>query len=180
MVTLHQRHQSPASASSISRRSAITRLASYGTMATLLATSRVDLAVAQDTQAQAPNHFELAGKETEITYDTTSTAGQAQFSYHGPFGDLDVSGDEISTEGSAHLGRLISIQLKVVPDAYRLDLTLLLPGINLSDDNEPQDFSTLAILTKHLMNIGGPGMVDGALKTCEAVELEGTAQFVTS
>lgn len=183
MDILQRCNHSASSADNLSRRTVLARLAKSGIMATLVASTRLDNAQAQATPerpGETPNYFELAGDGMEITYAATTLTGLPHLTYRGPAGDLEFSGDEIDTEESDQLGRLVTVLLDAVPDGYTLDLTLLLPAINLTGDDEPTRFATLAILAKHLTTIAGPRLIEGALQTYEAVALEGTARFVAS
>src|SRR5215211_6175108 len=94
----------------LSRRKA---LACLGGTAALLATARPARSRAQATpppqgeEAVAPNHFALAGEETQITYDASTDAGEPQLTYDGQYGSQTIAGDELRTEESA-LGRLVT------------------------------------------------------------------------
>jgi hypothetical protein len=133
---------------------------------------------AMDNEPNQPNHFELAGGYTQITYDTTSITGQALFHYQDQERDLNFTGDDISSQDT-DIGTLVTVTLEVIPDLHTLTLTLLVPQINLPDGNE-SPFSTLAILTTHHTSIGGPRLVEGPLQTYEVVTLQGTASLVQS
>jgi hypothetical protein len=127
-------------------------------------------------ESTQPNHFELAGEYTQITYSTTSITGQPQLHYQDQQRDVNVTGDDIRSL-ETEIGTLVTVTLEVIPDLHTLTLTLLVPQINLNDGNE-SPLSTLAILTTHRTSIGGPGLVEGQLQTYEAVALEGTASLV--
>ena len=171
-----QRHNHSASplTGTITRRSAV---AQAGALAALLAVAPRGRVYAQQTPAEAPNTFRLTGTGTEITYATTSFTGEPTLTYHGPEYEVDFSGMDIS-EADSPFGPLVSVKLDFAPDGYTLFLTVILPHINLADNNAPTPFSTLGILTRHLDHIGGPHMIEGATTTYEAVELEGSAEML--
>ena len=129
-----------------------------------------------DNESTQPNHLELAGGYTQITYSTTSIAGQPQFHYQDQQRDVNVTGDDIRSLDT-EIGTLVTVTLEVVLDLHTLTATLLVPQINLRGGVE-SPLSTLAILTTHLTSIGGPGLVEGQVQTYEAVALEGTASLV--
>jgi hypothetical protein len=144
----------------ISRRMALGRLA--GSATALVAPLGPDRARAQATPAPqaeegaAPNHFALAGEETQITYDASTDAGEPQLTYDGQYGSQTIAGDELRTEESA-LGRLVTAHLGAFPDQGDLWLTLLLPRFNpMSRADPPTPFATLAILKWVISTIAGP------------------------
>jgi hypothetical protein len=130
-----------------------------------------------DNDSDQPNLFELAGEYTRITYSTTSITGQPQFHYQDNQRDLTFTGDDIRLLDTDEIGMLVSVTLEVIPDLHTLTLSVLIPQINLKGETE-SPLSTLAILTTHLISIGGPGLVEGPLQTYEVVALEGTARLV--
>jgi hypothetical protein len=130
-----------------------------------------------DNDSDQPNLFELAGEYTRITYSTTSITGQPQFHYQDNQRDLTFTGDDIRLLDTDEIGMLVSVTLEVIPDLHTLTLSVLIPQIDLKGETESL-LSTLAILTTHLISIGGPGLVEGPLQTYEVVALEGTARLV--
>lgn len=172
--------QSSSSPPVFDRRAALTRLAACSALAPLLAASTHGSAKTQATPAgasESPNTFRLSGDDTSIDYATTSFDGSPTLTYRGPAGEGDFRGDAIHT-ASAPFGELVTVTVDVAHDAFRLDLTLVLPGVKLVGDNEPAELSTFAILTNHRMHIGGPRFVEGARQTYEIVPLEGTAEIL--
>jgi hypothetical protein len=129
-----------------------------------------------DNGSAQPNLFQLAGEYTQITYSTTSITGQPQFHYQDQQRDVNVTGDDIRLQ-ETEIGTLVTVTLEEIPDLHTLTVSLLVPEINLNEGNE-SPLSTLAILTTHRTSIGGPGLVEGQLKTYEVVALEGTASLV--
>jgi hypothetical protein len=165
----------------MSRRIALGRLAGGATA--LVAPLGPDRARAQATPApQAeegapPNHFALAGEETQITYDASTDAGEPQLIYDGPYGSQSIAGDELRTEESA-LGRLVTAHLGAFPDQGDLWLTLLLPRFTpMTSDDAAAPVKTLAILKWGISTIAGPPRT-GALDEYRVVPLAGTAQLV--
>ena len=125
------------------------------------------------------NRFVLRCEGLEITYDEITFAGPPQLTYQVLQGvqSRTFNGDEISSKES-DIGTLVTVTLEVIPDDKRTLFTLLIPTINVTGTNEVT-FETLAIYTTVSDSITGPNGVSGALQCYQAVQLEGTAQFVT-
>jgi hypothetical protein len=130
-----------------------------------------------DNGSAQPNLFQLAGGYTQITYSTSSITGQPQFHYQDQQRDVNVTGDEISSQETDAIGTLVTVTVEEIPDLHTLTVSLLVPQINLNEGNE-SPLSTPAILTTHRTSIGGPGLVEGQLQTYEVMALEGTASLV--
>ncbi|MBA3921001.1 MAG: hypothetical protein H0X31_04515 [Nostocaceae cyanobacterium] len=131
----------------------------------------------QSVEVQHPNHFELQGNHTYITYSATSQTGEAQLIYKDRFRSRNFSGQEIRLLDT-EIGTQITVVLDTIPDAETLTLTLLLPNINLSGGNNRSKVQTEAILTTHRDNIGGPNLVQGQVETYKTLRLQGTASLV--
>jgi hypothetical protein len=117
------------------------------------------------------NLFKLEGKDVAITYGILKLRREF-FDYRDEQRELTFRADkgEIDSRESK-IGKLLTVTLEVVPDSHTLTLTLLLPKINPPETG----FSTLAIRTKHLTNVGGPDSVKGPLQTYDVLLLEGFA-----
>src|SRR5947209_2536421 len=101
----------------------------------------------QQSNRLTPNRFELKGKHTEITYETTGFDGQARLNYRvfqGP-ATRTFTGDQLSSENT-RIGTLVTVTLEAQPDLETTTLTLVVPIINLVDATELA-FKTLAIIT---------------------------------
>jgi hypothetical protein len=123
---------------------------------------------------QTANLFELQCDDTQVTYSTSSVAGQPQLRYVGPEGDLNFSDDDIQTLASA-LGTEVTVTLETVPDLHAITFTLLLPAFKLDAGGESA-FATIAIKTTNHTTIAGPPV--GPAQTYEAVPLHGVARSV--
>jgi hypothetical protein len=124
-----------------------------------------------------PNRFELSGYEdVELTYDTTSIAGQPQLHYRHGDHDVSRSGDEIHSL-ETEIGTLVTAEVESVPDSHTLTVSVMLPTINLGEDDA--DFETSAIETTSRTSIGGPNLVTGPLETYEFLPLSGKASLVS-
>jgi len=172
---------SPSSANRLSRRVAAGYVASGGIAAALLFTAGSRAALGQATpqaQGEEANYFVLSGEGTQITFATTSLTGLPLLTYQGPFGSHSFTGDQIRREDTG-IGELVTAgPLEAVPDLYEVTLTVLVPDVNLIGGRAETPIATLAVLTTHHTSIGGPGGVQGALQTYEAVALQGTAESV--
>jgi hypothetical protein len=159
------------------RRAALGLLVS-GTIG-LLNTITPGIAQAQATPSAAeaaPNHFDLTGAETEITYDAVM-AGRPQLTYVGPYGHQVLRGEQLRRDESA-LGQMVTGWLGAFPDQGELWLTLLLPWFaSMESGDAPSPFATIAILTWVISTIAGPPRT-GALEEFRVVTLQGTAQVL--
>ncbi|AVH62137.1 hypothetical protein CDG77_29435 [Nostoc sp. 'Peltigera membranacea cyanobiont' 213] len=72
----------------------------------------------------------------------------SQLIYHGPSGELTFRGKEIRKQKSA-LGLLITVTLEPNFDRGQLELTLVLPTVNL-ENGQKQNFDTVAIKARGL------------------------------
>jgi hypothetical protein len=95
--------------------------------------------------------------------------------------ELSAEGNEIQVTpvaiGGWSLGSLVSVYVDAAPDAWARTITLMLPDINLSGEDETA-FTTFAVVTTHHTNIGGPDFAEGQLQDYEIISLEGTASAV--
>ncbi len=124
-----------------------------------------------------PNLFELVGKKLEISYATSSFAGEPRLSYNTPTQSLDFAGDEIR-QTRTEIGQLVTVTINQVPDLKTVTLTLLIPEINLPTDGDGVAFKTKAIFTTHPTTIAGRELVEGPLQTYRVKALLGKASRV--
>jgi hypothetical protein len=124
--------------------------------------------------APGPNLFELTGEYTQIMYSTASIAGPPQFSYSGPKGTHNFTGDEIQTLRSS-LATEVTVTLEAVPDLHTITLTLLVPSIRILPGEE-HAFDTFGIFTTNKSTIAGPP--PGAAQTYDLITLDGMAKLV--
>jgi hypothetical protein len=123
-----------------------------------------------------PNRFELTGYDgVELTYDTTSIAGQPQLHFRDGERDVSRSGDEIESL-EIGIGTLVSAQIEAVPDDHTVTVSVLLPTVNL-DDGEAE-FETVASETTSRTSIGGPALATGPVESYKPLQLRGTARLV--
>jgi hypothetical protein len=144
----------------------------------MTATSEAAATPTAEAGAVTPNLFTFTGRQddTQVVFSTTSTAGQAQFSYHDETRDHSASEDEITIERGP-LGTLVTVTLETVPDLHTLTVTLVLP--DLGGLSRPiTRFRTFLVLTTNRTSIGGPALITGALQLYKIVKGHGTAQQV--
>jgi hypothetical protein len=127
-------------------------------------------------KTKAPNQFELRGGGARITWTVAGIDGEPHLTYdegerHETFGR-----DDLRVFKSV-MGRLVTAPLEMVPDAYTLTLTLVVPQVNLSDRLE-QQVRTIAILTTEHSPFGGPGLFKGQLQSYKILRLTGRARAV--
>lgn len=127
--------------------------------------------------ALAPNLFELQGKDTLITYSTSSITGAPQFDYQASNLNFSFSDTDILTQDT-EIGKEITVTLEHTPDLQTITLTLLIPTINLSPEVRENPVETVAIFTTALTSIGCSDLVDGQLRIYDTLYLQGTARLV--
>ena len=126
------------------------------------------------TQPRHPNSFQLSGDYgVEITYDETSITGEPRFTFRDGSRDVSASGDEIRRE-ETNVGTLVGATVEAVPDRDVTDVSVLLPTINLDDDEA--ECAAIAIETTTRSAIGGPSTISGPLQSYKAYAVNGTAR----
>jgi hypothetical protein len=117
---------------------------------------------------------------TEIVFFPQAPASESgelprggQLNYQGPEGQLTFTGGEIYQQRTS-LGLLVTVVLEPDLDAGQLNLTLVLPPINLAG-KKAQEFETIAIKTRSQGHVIDPG---GATLAYRVLMLEGVAQAV--
>src|SRR5262245_59848194 len=155
-------HQPQPTTGHLSRRAALGSLAGTGLAAAYLAAVGHATARAQATPTPEippgynPNTYSLEGPDTRISYGTTSMLGQPILSYKGTYPEHTFHGDDIKVEGSAALGRMVSVPLATLPNARADWLTVLVPEIRpIRRGDPPVEFATVAIITTHLFPSDG-------------------------
>lgn len=119
--------------------------------------------------------FELHGEQLVVDYQQLrGTRALRRMSVVGADGELRFYvGGEIRAEETP-AGTMVSVVTSFAFDGDTELLSVLLPDVNLS--REPSaPIRTVGIRTVHRGHFGGPGFIDGALSTHEAVTLTGTA-----
>lgn len=124
-----------------------------------------------------PNHYELSGHGTRVTYSTTSITGKALLTYVFGGETYSFSGQDIRRE-STEVGALVTVTLESVPDLHVITLSVVIPAVNLQQDEA--HFATKLLITTHRTSIGGPALVKGPLQTYESRTVHGVASFVVS
>jgi hypothetical protein len=127
-------------------------------------------------ERQRANSFQLAGDEhVEVTFQETSITGEPQFTFRDGIREVSRSGQQIDRD-ETRIGTLVTVELEAVPDAHVIDLTLLIPAVNLP--NGDAEVEALAIETIIRSSIGGPNLITGALQSYRTLRLSGTARFL--
>lgn len=122
------------------------------------------------------NHFELKNFTIQITYSSSSFDGRPQFSYKKGANTQTFRGDEIQHQESA-VGTLVSVTLRAIPDLKTILFTLLVPQVNIPD-NENVTIRTKAIETTIKTTIGGPDLVSGSVQTYKTYSFKGVASLL--
>lgn len=128
------------------------------------------------------NNFTLNGveqhKDVHIDY-STNIVGEPIFRYSDSENTSNFEGKEIRTQ-ETEIGTMVTVTLESAPDDYEITLTLLVPTINLDEDNCPEQFESIAIRTTRKTPFVGEGTVEGAVQSYEVISLNGTANYVLS
>lgn len=85
--------------------------------------------MAQDLKTLVePNVYELSNEKTQVSYFTSGVDGAPRFSYKGPKGSREFSGDEVRVQDS-ELGTEVTVTLEDIADMHVLTFTLLVPEL---------------------------------------------------
>lgn len=119
--------------------------------------------------------FGTLDNSVSITYSSYGTVGPS-LTYHNETDQTGVGtylGDQLESTDCI-FGRLITVTLDWTPDAHRRTLTLLVPAVYLTEDQEDAgtEVETLAIWTSHLEGRSRRGQ----MQLYEEVRLPGTAR----
>lgn len=129
------------------------------------------------------NNFTLNGvgqhKDVHIDYLTNDIVGKPTFTYNDSENTLEFKGKEIRTQ-ETEIGTMVTVTLESVLDDHETTLTLLVPTINLDEENCPEQFESIAVRTIKRTPFGGEGAVEGAVQSYEVIPLNGTANYVAS
>jgi len=126
-------------------------------------------------QTVTPNMFQLSGHHVHISYTTTGIDGKPSLSYQDAHNGKSFRGDEIRAV-ECELGTLVSVTLRLTPDAGGTSLSLLIPRMRINQGEHAQ-VRTECITTMHRFSIA-PQLLHGQLDTYSVVALAGTAQYV--
>lgn len=126
------------------------------------------------TTTKQPNLYELSGDGIQISYSTTSIAGQPMFSYHDATLSKTFVGNQIQTVNTA-AGTLVSVVILPTVDAGSTTFSVIIPGVNLRF-SDTASISTYGLTTIHKFSIVMPP--NGQTEFNTTHELKGTASFV--
>ena len=127
------------------------------------------------TTTTTPNLFHLSGSHLHITYTTTGIDGKPTMTYQDPHEAKSFRGDEIRSV-ECDLGSLVSVTLRLTPDAGGTSLSVFIPRMRISQ-GEHAAVRTECVTTVHRFAIA-PQLLHGQLDTYSVVALHGTAQHV--
>jgi len=124
----------------------------------------------------APNLYELYGEKLQVTYSTTSIAGQATFTFQQGRKILTFKKSDIKITKTP-IGTLVTVLVETVPDVKTVTFSLALPDVNLQQSTKV-NIKTVGILTTSKTSIVGTNLVKGAVQVYKVVTLSGTAKAV--
>jgi hypothetical protein len=127
-------------------------------------------------QPVTPNVYELKGGQMHIRFSTTSKDGQPYFSYEEGSQSLSFKGSQIR-QVKAELGTLVSVTIHMTVDAGSTTFTLLLPKVNLAEQNSTAQIHTIGITTTHRFSVV-PAFNHGQTEIYTTTELSGTGSLV--
>lgn len=117
------------------------------------------------------NHYVIGGNGISGIVDTAGITGQ-------PMVSLALHGQAlqpVSLENSV-LGLVAGATIEAVPDSHDIVLQVIMPEVNV--EAEPVQFASMAVLVTTRTSIGGPGLVQGALRQYEFRPISGVASAV--
>jgi hypothetical protein len=118
--------------------------------------------------AKVANKFDLSGNGTTIGY-SIGMDGKPALSID----NMQFSGNQIRTE-HGELGDLVSVHVKEGVEGQYTSATVLIPGIDLGNDNS-QPLTTMVIMSPHR---GMDSPRHGQLQDYVATMLKGTASHI--
>lgn len=165
----------------LSRRGAIQGMLAGGFATLAGAATGLAQSTPRAANTATPNLYGLNGDDARISFSASSETGRPTFTVSGLDVELSAEGNDIQVTpvalGGWSFGSLVSVYVDAAPDAWARTITLVLPDINLTGEDETA-FTTFAVVTTHHTNIGGPDFVEGQLQDYEIISLEGTASAV--
>jgi hypothetical protein len=124
----------------------------------------------------SPTLYQLHGRGLSVTYSTSSFEGRPLFSYQDSQETKTFSGKEI-TLTECPIGTLVTVVIRVVPDAGSTSFSLLVPIVNLSNDARSAPIRTEGITTVRRGSIA-PALDLGQIQTYHVTKLDGLASHV--
>ena len=79
---------------------------------------------------------------------------------------------------ATEIGTLVTVDVAFVPDLETVTFSLFVPAVNLRNGAAEAPVEIIGLLTSARTSIGGPGLVQGQLKTYQTIPLAGTAKVV--
>ena len=101
--------------------------------------------------AQAPNLYQLSGKNLNITYSTSGIDGKPHFSYQDLQQTLNFAGDQIRSV-ETEIGTLVSVTVRMTVDTGGTTFSLLLPRVDIPGE-QSVPIQTVGITTLHRFSI---------------------------
>lgn len=122
-----------------------------------------------------PNEFVVKGGNITVTYMLSGFHGQPTLSYQDGKQTKDFKGSDIRVTPT-EIGKLVTVTTAPSVDANNTCFSILLPAVQLPDNNQTQSFKTAGITT----NRKGPDSVPqtGAGDSYEITPMNGTARVV--
>ncbi|HEX8441367.1 hypothetical protein [Archangium sp.] len=125
----------------------------------------------------APNHYELKGKDVQVTFSETSISGVPLMQYRDRQRQVSARGDEIR-QVDVGIGKLVTIVLQSnAADDESIQFSVLIPHALLTGADRRVRINTLGITTR------GPGFIAPTtrqLETYAEVRLTGDGRLVQS
>jgi hypothetical protein len=120
-----------------------------------------------------PNLYQLQGCGISVSYSTTGLDGKPHFSYQDAVVSKSFTGEQIEVSKTS-IGSLVTVVLRLTPDAGSTTFTVLIPSINLVSEGIPSPVDTIGITTVHRFSIA-PALLKGQIELYTTTPLTGTA-----
>jgi len=125
---------------------------------------------------KTPNLYHLHGKDLEVSYTTTTIAGQPALTVQDSQGLQSFGHNEIRVV-PCDLGTLVSITLRTTADAGSTSLSLFIPEVRILGESAPVE--TYGVTTTHHVGTRLHPRF-GQYDTYSVTVVQGTAEFVRS
>ena len=123
-----------------------------------------------------PNVYELKGGKLHVKFSTTSKNGQPYFAYQEGSRSFSFKGNEIR-QVKSDVGTLVSVTIHMTVDSGSTTFTLLVPAVNLAEQDSPAQIHTIGITTVHRFSVV-PAANHGQTELYTTTQLSGTGSLV--
>lgn len=130
----------------------------------------------QPGKPSTPNLYQLKSSQLRVKFSTTSKDGQPYFSYEDGSRSLSFKGNQIR-QVKSDMGTLVTVTVHMTVDSGSTTFTLLVPEVNLAEQNSPAQIHTIGITTVHRFSVV-PAVNHGQTERYTTSEFSGTGSLV--